>query len=84
MTEASIRNNTNDRRSKVAVVTGSSKGIGRAIVLAFAKSHTYSGIVVNARKRDEAERVAEEVRDIGNCDSIAVIADVSQEADCIR
>src|ERR687892_1435500 len=84
MTEASIRNNTNDRRSKVAVVTGSSKGIGRAIVLAFAKSHTYSGIVVNARKRDEAERVAVEVRDIGNCDSIAVIADVSQEADCIR
>ena len=84
MTEASIRNNTNDRRSKVAVVTGSSKGIGRAVVLAFAKSHTYSGIVVNARKRDEAERVAVEVRDIGNCDSIAVIADVSQEADCIR
>jgi 3-oxoacyl-[acyl-carrier protein] reductase len=79
MTEASVRNDTN-RRSKVAVVTGSSKGIGRAIVLAFAKSHTYAGIVVNARKRDEAERVAKEVHDIGrNCDSIAVIADVSEE-----
>ncbi len=84
MTEESVRNNANDRRSKVALVTGSSKGIGRAIVLAFAKSHTYTGIVVNARKKDEAERVAKEVQDIGNCDSIAVIADVSQEADCIR
>ena len=83
MIDASMRNNT-DRRSKVAVVTGSSKGIGRAIVLAFAKSNTYSGIVVNARKRDEAERVAKEAENIGNCDSIAIIADVSQEADCIR
>ncbi len=83
MTEASVRNDTN-RRSKVAVVTGSSKGIGRAIVLAFAQSDIYAGIVVNARKRDEAERVAKEVHDIGNCDSIAVIADVAEEADCIR
>jgi glucose 1-dehydrogenase len=83
MIDASMRNNT-DHRSKVAVVTGSSKGIGRAIVLAFAKSNTYSGIVVNARKRDEAERVAKEAENIGNCDSIAIIADVSQEADCIR
>jgi NAD(P)-dependent dehydrogenase (short-subunit alcohol dehydrogenase family) len=79
MTEASVRNDTN-RRSKVAVVTGSSKGIGRAIVLAFAQSDICTGIVVNVRKRDEAERVAIEVHDIGrNCDSIAVIADVSEE-----
>src|SRR5919197_2470076 len=82
MTEASVRNNTN-RTSKVAVVTGSSKGIGRAIVLAFAKSDKYTGIVVNARKREEAETIAKEVQDIGGCDSIAVIADVSQETDCI-
>ena len=83
MTEVSVHNNTKST-GKVAVVTGSSKGIGRAVALAFAKSTTYSGIVVNARKREEAERVAKEVQDIGNCDSIAVIADVSQEADCIR
>ena len=61
------------------------KVLAEAIVLAFAKSDTYAGIVVNARKRDEAERVVtKEIQDIGNCDSIAVIADVSQEADCIR
>lgn len=83
MTELGVRSNTK-RTGKVAVITGSSKGIGRAIALAFAKSNTYSGIVVNARKREEAERVAKEVQDIGNSNSIAVIADVSQEADCIR
>jgi glucose 1-dehydrogenase len=86
MSEASLRSNNNNtnRRSKVAVITGSDRGIGRAIALGFAKSDTYAGIVVSARNRDETERVAKEVQDIGNSDSIAVIADVSQEADCIR
>lgn len=84
MTGSSVGNNTNNRRSKVAVVTGSDRGIGRAIALAFAKSDAYTGIVVNARKKEETERVAKEVQTLGNCTSIAVIADVSQEADCIR
>jgi NAD(P)-dependent dehydrogenase (short-subunit alcohol dehydrogenase family) len=35
--------------NKVAIVTGSRKGIGKAIVMAFARSKEYSGIVVNAR-----------------------------------
>ena len=85
MSEASIHNNSANTVRKVAVVTGSDRGIGRAIALAFAKSNAYSGIVVNARKREETEKVAKEIRDGGtNTDSIAVIADVSQEADCIR
>src|SRR5919202_1926320 len=83
MSVASIDNNKN-RNGKVAVVTGSDRGIGRAIALSFAKSDTYSGIVVSARKREETERVAKEIENMGNSDSIAVIADVSQEADCIR
>jgi glucose 1-dehydrogenase len=83
MSEASIHNNKN-QRGKVAIVTGSDRGIGRAIALSFAKSDTYSGIVVSARKREETERVAKEIENMGKSDSIAVIADVSQEADCIR
>jgi glucose 1-dehydrogenase len=71
--------------NKIAVVTGSSKGIGKAIALAFARSNAYSGIVVNGRKKEEAEKVIEEIHEIGNnCDSIAIIADVSNENDCIR
>lgn len=82
--EKNVRNGLPNGKRKVAVVTGSGKGIGRAIVLAFAKSGAYTGIVVNARKREEAESVAKEVQNVGNCDVIAVIADVSQEADCIK
>ncbi len=68
---------------RVAVITGSSKGIGRAIALNFAKSKEYSSIVINSRRIDEAELVVEEIKKISNCDSIAISGDVSQEKDCI-
>ena len=84
-----IQNNDNDkdknnkRRSRIAIVTGSSEGIGKAIVVAFARSGVYSGIVVNSRKIEEAQRVVDELKKLG-CDSIAIQADVSKENDCIR
>jgi glucose 1-dehydrogenase len=71
---------------KIAVVTGSSKGIGRAIVLAFARSKEYSCIVVNARKIEEAQSVSDEIKKSFSdwCDPIVVKADISKEADCIK
>ena len=72
-----------NRTNKIAVVTGSSKGIGKAIVLTFAKSGQYRGIVVNSRKQAEAQEVADEIVSLG-CDSIAIEADMSIEADCTR
>jgi hypothetical protein len=41
-----VRNNHSNYRIKVALVTGSIKGIGRAIVIAFSfcKSNTYTGL----------------------------------------
>src|ERR687886_874818 len=82
-----IQNNDKDknhkRRDKIAVVTGSSEGIGKAIAVAFARSGEYSGIVVNSRKIEEAQRVADELKKLG-CDSITIQADVSKENDCIR
>jgi glucose 1-dehydrogenase len=68
---------------KIAIVTGSSKGIGKAIALAFANSKEYSGIVVNARKIAEAQIVSDEIKRIGY-NSIAIEADVSKESDCIK
>jgi glucose 1-dehydrogenase len=68
---------------KIAVVTGSSKGVGRAIALAFAKSGEYLGIVVNSRKQAEAQEVSDEIKSLG-CYSIAIEADMSKESDCIR
>jgi glucose 1-dehydrogenase len=82
----SNQNNKNiyDSGKKVAVITGSSKGIGRAIALNFAKSKEYSSIVINSRRIDEAELVVQEIKKTSNCDSIAISGDVAQEKDCIR
>jgi glucose 1-dehydrogenase len=68
---------------KIGVVTGSSKGIGKAIAIAFARSGEYFAVVTNARKIQEAQTVSDEIRSLG-CNSIAIEADISKEADCIR
>ena len=70
--------------NKVAVITGSSKGIGKAIALTFARSKEYSALVINARKLEEAEQVVKEIKNTTECDSVAIVGDVSKEADCIR
>src|SRR2546427_9678847 len=82
LSSTDINNNT-ARSMKIAIVTGSSKGIGRAIALTFAKSKGYSGIVINGRKMDEVREVADEIRGEG-CDSLAIEADISNESDCFR
>ena len=71
---------------KVAIVTGSSKGIGKAIVMGVARSKEYSSISVNARRGEKAQNVSKEIMDFYSkwCSSLAVDADVSRESDCIR
>jgi glucose 1-dehydrogenase len=71
-------------QKRIAVVTGSSKGIGRAIAITLAKSQNYSGIVTNARDIREAQTVTNEIKELGTCESIAIGADVSIEKDCIK
>jgi glucose 1-dehydrogenase len=75
--------NDNKKRNRIAIVTGSSEGIGKAIAIAFAKSGEYSGVVINSRKEEEAQRVSDEIKIVG-CNSIAIQADVSKESDCIK
>lgn len=72
-------------KRKVALVTGSSKGIGKAIALSFANSNDYSGVVINSRKVEEAQSVSKEIKNLrAGCDSIAIGADVSNEYDRIK
>jgi 3-oxoacyl-[acyl-carrier protein] reductase len=67
---------------KVAVVTGASGGIGRAIALALAAEG--AAVVVGfARSDDAAQEVGGEIRRAGG-QAIVVRADVSREADVAR
>lgn len=66
-------------KGEVAVITGSSRGIGRAIALEFAKEG--AKIVVNySKSREEALKVVKEIHEIGS-EAIEIQADVSLEND---
>jgi 3-oxoacyl-[acyl-carrier protein] reductase len=64
---------------KVAIVTGASRGIGRATALTFARE---GGVVVvnYVARQHEADRVVAEARAMGG-QALAVRADVSRQAD---
>jgi NAD(P)-dependent dehydrogenase (short-subunit alcohol dehydrogenase family) len=64
---------------KVVVITGASKGLGRAMALGFAQSG--ADVVVSSRKLDQCEKVAEEVRAMGR-DALAVSCHVGDWARC--
>lgn len=64
-------------KDKIAIVTGSSRGIGRATALLFAKNG--AKIIVNySKSEDEANKVVKEIEKIGS-QAIAVKCDVSEE-----
>ncbi len=52
-----------DLGGKVALVTGGSRGLGRAMVLAFAERG--ADVVIASRKRDNCEAVADQARALG-------------------
>ncbi len=65
-----------DFKNKVAVVTGASRGIGRSIALALARSGC--AVTINYRKsQDEADKVVNSIRQMGG-KAIAVKCDVSK------
>ena len=77
-------NEPDDGSQKVAVITGSSKGIGKAIAIEFAKEG-YK-IVLNARDEDELiEAVNDVKKTIGAAEERVTysVGDISQENICI-
>ncbi|MEM3939846.1 MAG: SDR family oxidoreductase [Saccharolobus sp.] len=67
-------------KGKVAVVTGSGRGIGRAIAIRLAQEGSL--IVVNAKKRaEEMNETIKMIKDMGR-EAIGVLADVSTREGC--
>jgi glucose 1-dehydrogenase len=77
------RNYSNNNERRVAVVTGSSKGIGKAIAMEFANAG-YS-LIINARNEEELKQAAEDIsnsiKDAGKV--VSIPGDISQEPVCI-
>src|SRR5918912_715005 len=73
-------NFSSDNERRVAVVTGSSKGIGKAIALEFANAG-YS-VVINSRKEEELNQAAKDIsnsiKDAGRI--VSIPGDISQES----
>ena len=68
-------------QEKVALITGASQGLGRALALAYAKEG--ASLVVNSRSEEGIRPVAGEVEGLG-AEVLAVAADVSKGEDARR
>lgn len=71
----------NDLEGKVALITGGSKGLGKAIALILAGAGCQ--VAVTSRNINEAEEVAAQVRDIGQ-KALAIRADVSNKVEVVN
>ncbi|MDP3015772.1 MAG: SDR family NAD(P)-dependent oxidoreductase, partial [Deltaproteobacteria bacterium] len=68
-------------KGKVALITGSTRGIGKEFAIGFAKEG--AEVIINGRNLGKAKAVAEEIKNLG-VKSIAIGADVSLSQDVTR
>ncbi|WP_125588409.1 SDR family NAD(P)-dependent oxidoreductase [Companilactobacillus jidongensis] len=67
-------------KEKVALVTGSTKGIGKAIAIEMAREGT--NVIINGRKQPEVDTVVAEIkRDFPETEPLGVAADLANETD---
>ena len=66
-------------RGRVAIVTGSSKGIGKAIALGLAEEG--ARVVICARKRQQLEEAREEIQSSTGSEVLALQADLTRRSD---
>jgi NAD(P)-dependent dehydrogenase (short-subunit alcohol dehydrogenase family) len=65
-------------RDRVVIITGASRGIGKASALAFAQEGARVALV--SRSREELDKVLEEIKALGG-KGVVIRADITQEAD---
>ena len=69
--------------NKVAIITGSSKGLGAATALYFAKNN-YNIVINYNTDLDGALKVDQEIKNKYSVDTLIVKADISKEDDCLK
>ncbi len=62
--------------NKVVLITGASRGLGRALAFAYAREGAY--LVINSRDAGSLDPVAEEAKGVGGAEVLAIPADVSR------
>jgi 3-oxoacyl-[acyl-carrier protein] reductase len=75
-----VRMEDNRLKGKVALVTGSRRGIGRAVALAFAAAGANIVVSDNVKDDGKMDEVAAEIKKLGR-NSIIVSADISRRSD---
>lgn len=69
--------------NQVAIVTGGSRGIGRAVALAFAREGARVAIAA-VQDRDALAKAESEITALGGADVVALLADVTRRSDVDR
>ncbi len=70
-------------KDKVVLVTGGSRGIGKAICLAFASEGAKLGVNYVSNK-EKAENVVAEIKEKFNTEAVAIKADMSKESEVLE
>jgi len=68
-------------KDKVTIMTGGGRGLGRVMARALARAG--SVVVLTARSRDEIDRTADEISDMGG-KALAITADVTKSDDLVK
>ena len=71
-----------DLSGKVALVTGGSKGLGKAMARGLAEAGAH--VVINSRHKDEVEKAAAEIAEGLDCRCLGVVADMTDRASVDR